>query len=698
MPGFQTELEILGSLWELPSGLAAVHEYYFPLLDVQQIGCHFDIKPGNILYYNRKLVLADFGLSSLRRVEEGSQIMFRAGEGNYMAPECESIADGFEPGKIGRASDVWSFGCVLAEILAYLNVEQANGRAAIEKFDQDRRRKVGTFVTSLFYGDNELNPGVQRLLDSCRASLLDGVRSLAEVVDRILQYEPSQRPSASEITRLLFHLTQRSRITAITTILSQDFEPLDLELEIERERFKVWSQTVAPVVSLLETSKSPMYIQNDSLEKFENLRRILVRTQTEVSAIATELKTVPGRPAFHLYYRLQKLQDQLWDGQPLIVRRRMSNRLEETMLNRDHLEKPQGVLESTSSVVGQSRSSPSELLCRRFVYLAMMRNVASALVRQDHQMQDNRLDRASIKGPLSDLGPHAVGTLDPGGERILIEFLNYGKTWASRENDLLERVNAVACLRSKGVLESIFPILQCRGYYHDPSRSRFGIVYQMPLETNNSMPMNLLTIFSETKVRLLQPSLTQRFKLASTLVSHVLSFHRGNWLHRSICPLSIICFPNNFSTIAASLSKPYFIGFNHSRANDDVSYSSSSGSEWEYQHPLYQRNTRIYTDDTKNTIVRYRQEFDYYSVGMVLVEIALWKPLSSMTGDKVGSPEDMLKEIQRKYVPLVTIHMGDVYCDAVKYCLNLDVGQKIPKEVRESFNAEVVLPISKCLV
>ena len=205
-------------------------------------------------------------------------------------------------------------------------------------------------------------------------------------------------------------------------------------------------------------------------------------------------------------------------------------------------------------------------------------------------------------------------------------------------------------------------------------------------------------IFAETKTKGQQPSLTQRFKLASALVSHVLSFHRGGWLHRSICALNIICFPHIFPTIAASLTKPYFIGFNHSRANDDTNYSSSSGPDAEYHHPLYRRNTQLYLDDRNKAIVRYRQEFDYYSVGMVLVEIALWRPLSSMTEKILGSPEKMLEVIQGKYLPLVRINMGDVYYNAVRYCLNIGEGQRISEEARNSFNAEVVLPILKCLV
>lgn len=39
---------------------------------------------------------------------------------DYIAPECEPIQDGmFSTGIVGRASDIWPFGCVLSEVVTY---------------------------------------------------------------------------------------------------------------------------------------------------------------------------------------------------------------------------------------------------------------------------------------------------------------------------------------------------------------------------------------------------------------------------------------------------------------------------------------------------------------------------------------------------------------------------------------------------
>ena len=708
LPGFQTVTEIVGSLWGLSSALDAVHYYFFPKFGIRQIGCHYDIKPSNILVNNGKLLLSDFGLSRLQKMEEGSQTTFRKGGADYLAPECEDVTGRFKHRRVGRASDIWSLGCVLAEILAYLSVEPAKGPKAVQSFKEDRRTKFEPFIMYPFFGHKVINPSVRRLLEHCIQNLSCELGLLARIVDKILQFDPDQRPSAGDVTRLLFHLTQQRRVSEIISILGTDGKSLDLELDIEVERLKIWSETVGLNADPLNVADSTWFAANHSFDEYMNLQLLLINIQTEFAGIATELqKTSPGQPAFRLYYRLQQLQDQLWDGQALAVRRIMFSRLEDTMLSKDDPGQPQEASELVRGTLSDSPgedsySSSTEQFRRRFVCLATMRSVASALSRRDRQERDCRVDRGSIKGPWADLGPHTIGNMEPQDEPVLIEFLTYEEAWSSREDELLERVNDIASLRSGAVSESIVPILRCRGYYPEPTRSRFGIVYQLPPKAQNTIPISFLTVLERTKAKPLQPSLTQRYKLAAALVSHILSFHRGGWLHKGISSLNIICFPDAFPSIGASLSTPFFIGFNHSRVNNDNAYSSLSGPEMEYQHPAYQRNALSYADNSKNPIVRFCQEFDYYSIGMVLMEIAFWTPLKSITERIEGSRKEMLEKLRDKYVPLVRVYMGDIYGDTVQYCLKIyeqNLKEKpSPEEVRDGFNENVVMPISTCSV
>lgn len=335
---------------------------------------------------------------------------------------------------------------------------------------------------------------------------------------------------------------------------------------------------------------------------------------------------------------------------------------------------------------------------RKFASLAIIRNVADALIRHKPQNQASRLNIGSIKGPRSRLGPHEIATLESTGKRVLIEYITYQDSWQSREEELVERINTIAYLRSKGLSEFNIPVLQCCGYFHEPSQSHFGIVYRLPQEAWNTDPISFLSLLENKKRKRMPTSLTQRYKLAYALVKQLVDFHRGGWLHKGMASLNIICFPH---AIKDYLAAPYFISFNYSQENKDSAFSSPSGPEMKYQHPAYQRKPQAYTDDRTTGIQRFRQEFDYYSVGIVLMEIALWKPLRSIIDSTgvVDSPEKTLDELLKQSVPLMREHMGDIYEAAVRYCLTAYKDrQGSPEDIKKGFDENVVIPYLKCKV
>ncbi|KAL3925205.1 MAG: hypothetical protein SGILL_000562 [Bacillariaceae sp.] len=85
---------------------------------------HSDLKPANFLFVRGALKLIDFGIAkAIEKPEDTTKIVRESQIGtlNYMSPE--SIMDTGEGGengprmKIGRASDVWSLGCILYEMV-----------------------------------------------------------------------------------------------------------------------------------------------------------------------------------------------------------------------------------------------------------------------------------------------------------------------------------------------------------------------------------------------------------------------------------------------------------------------------------------------------------------------------------------------------------------------------------------------------
>ncbi|EMR11644.1 hypothetical protein PNEG_00083 [Pneumocystis murina B123] len=84
---------------------------------------HSDLKPANFLLVEGSLKLIDFGIAKAigndtTNIHRDSQI----GTINYMSPEALSEAHSSTPGeqkvmKLGRASDIWSLGCILYQMV-----------------------------------------------------------------------------------------------------------------------------------------------------------------------------------------------------------------------------------------------------------------------------------------------------------------------------------------------------------------------------------------------------------------------------------------------------------------------------------------------------------------------------------------------------------------------------------------------------
>ena len=701
---FATLTSMLASLWGLSSALESVHNFFFEDEHVHQIGCHYDIKPRNILYSEGKLMLSDFGLSRLKYEDEGSQSLFQRGEGWYLAPECEATEDDFKPGRIGRASDVWSLGCVFAEVMVYVDAPTQAGHTMVDQFYKQRKIKLGgKYNGHWFHSDIDVNPAVSKMLDDkVQASLQrpnqPNVSELANLIKSILQFDTSQRPRVEQVKRCLFHITQQATMKEIRCVITQYPDYMDLQLQIEFHRLTIWSKIsgldAAPSKQLGTSWFSMKHTDRECNMLQESLGQFLLEVQFIHGELSKEI-----RPPFPITYRLQKLLDELQGLLPQNGREEMLALLEEQLV--------QIAIDRLSELPSQSeegiihdieRENSMGLNAQRLASLVTMREVASALMQDDSEGRNIHISRALLETHVADVGHHLLFRFAQSQSNVLVERLVYKGAWASHVEELIERVDAIATLRNKFLTNSNFHILQCRGYYHDASKFEFGFVYDLPETTRNTVPKTLAEVFNLTASKPQQPSLTEKFKLARSLTSHILNFHRGGWVHKGISSNNIICFPDAFSSIAESLSSIYFIGFNNSRNNVINSYTEFLEHDLEYQHPLYLRSDKPYVgEDGDRSPQRFRQEFDYYSTGLVLLEIALWTPLPKITRKIDGSPEEVRQEIIRNGVRIVKAYMGDVYGESVLYCLTAyDDSNRLAKDVRDLFWQNVVLPLNAC--
>lgn len=110
-----------------------------------RIGFHHDLKPANILLFGPaekgllRWKLADFGSGDLVHIPADSSdtiynVKPSTGDPTYGAPEFAT------QGQVSLPKDVWSFGCILLEVLLWVS---GSGGSALDDFERERMRVYG---------------------------------------------------------------------------------------------------------------------------------------------------------------------------------------------------------------------------------------------------------------------------------------------------------------------------------------------------------------------------------------------------------------------------------------------------------------------------------------------------------------------------------------------------------------------------
>ncbi len=192
---FAEDTRFYDALSGLASALETLHDYKSDILGREMIGYHHDLKPKNVLVSEARFVLSDFGLSKLKTGED-SRTPFKKGQGHYLAPECEDFEHDFAKGIISRASDVWSLGCIVLEVIVFM----VGGNDAVAEFREHRTIKKGFLRTRTFFCGKSINPEVERKMFELADCEDAAVRKAAALVRQILVVDFKKRLKASEIT------------------------------------------------------------------------------------------------------------------------------------------------------------------------------------------------------------------------------------------------------------------------------------------------------------------------------------------------------------------------------------------------------------------------------------------------------------------------------------------------------------------
>ena len=126
---------------------------------------------------------------------------------------------------------------------------------------------------------------------------------------------------------------------------------------------------------------------------------------------------------------------------------------------------------------------------------------------------------------------------------------------------------------------------------------------------------------------------------------------------------------------AKSLQEFYVVGFNYSREDSNTVFTSGASKDIGqrfYHHPEYLN---------ESTHQRFQMHYEYYSLGIVMLEIGFWRRLEEMCDSEgkiaaESNPEKRRQRMIKELVPQLGVTMGSRYRDAVSICLEGKVPTK----------------------
>lgn len=683
---FRSDYMLVSAMHGIASALESLHHFFGEEYGKAMIGCHHDIKPQNILVYGCRFVLADFGLSRLKNAEDGSSTIFK-GMGDYIAPECR--APDLERLSIGRKSDVWSFGAVLMEVCCYI----IGGSVQVSDLRKARLTTSGVWTNRCFHDGSELKPTVRRFISKLhdRVSVDRPVSDLIAESMKMLQPGVSHRPSTAEASQTLQELHAKVLIHDTLALFEKSLSAAqDSLILIERERFHALqtiyaSEPQQPVTApIILGSEEPIKRSNRIISQINGeLERYCQEFNSNPRPTTLEIDTNADLCASVVHQLNSELASDLSPAQRMRLNHLLFRRLTE-----DRSIESVKTLEQVASKRGGDRELRSMLELRYLsLRLDILKNAALTSFRETESVE---LDES--------FGSHTLGTYrsnDGVNERVLIEWRNI--PWIddrARMNSLLSQMQLLADLPNASDKPSNFRVLESGGFFLNQAKNALGMIYRLPA----NLPRDALGHANPTSLRDMMRlsrggsakklSLGSRFAIAHAISSCVYYFHTVDWFHKNLNSSNIM-FCNGIDSNGSSLSsKPYIIGFNYSRhlGKEDLTQDPNP-EEMIYQHPTYR------SDKPLQTLGKplFEKRFDYYSAGLVLLEIAMWRSISSVERKHTPNDAEHLRQILlTEYVPGLAFSAGELYQQAVKNCLQSESINE------EQFRLGVVDKLGRC--
>jgi serine/threonine protein kinase len=280
--------------------------------------------------------------------------------------------------------------------------------------------------------------------------------------------------------------------------------------------------------------------------------------------------------------------------------------------------------------------------------------------------------------------------------KVLVEFISYNA--AAFVEAAQEAIGELAFILNRSE-PSIFHILKCINLFQQQNASgrstMYGLVFQMPPGLEIIRPLSdIIADAKENRTRFAQSIASQTLprdvgimrkigsknRIAYQLAISLRYLHSFGYVHQSIRTSNILI--GSFENV--DRAEVYLGGFERSRVDAD------------WRNNIYRSPDRVATTD-EETIKRHTMSHDIYSLGVVLLELGLFEPLTSMESKfknkTAETVRNNLKQLAREELPET---MGDTYAKVIVYCLESTSGSWLAAHVAEmSYVEEVFAPLER---
>ncbi|KAL4917859.1 hypothetical protein BDW62DRAFT_201412 [Aspergillus aurantiobrunneus] len=257
---------------------------------------------------------------------------------------------------------------------------------------------------------------------------------------------------------------------------------------------------------------------------------------------------------------------------------------------------------------------------------------------------------------------------------VLVDYWDYDsgiEHTSTAANDYLHRVKRMATLHLQ-LKPAEFCTLPGKGYRRESiPRDRFGMVYALPQSLEGQGHLTLIESYRSARC----VPMEVRYRLALKIATAILNFHIIGWLHKGLRSENILLFGTQAHESRSpkwtnvDFTHPFLVGFDYSRPDAEVSELSPDFSLERnlYRHP-----------DRWGRPARFRKEHDIYALGVLLLEIGLWRPVSTLDPSECKfrsctDPEKVRQVFLKKAGDRLAHAMGWSYAAAAQWCLSYEL-------------------------